>query len=90
MVLGARNLVQALVELIHPSRLVLGLAAGVDATHALTFVGLATARPDARWRRAALLNVLTALAFSAATTTTMLAAGEQPNAEPAELEESRP
>ncbi|HTK66962.1 MAG TPA: hypothetical protein VL595_31605 [Pseudonocardia sp.] len=78
MVLGARNLVQGMVEYAHPSRLVLGLAAGVDATHALTFVGLATARPDARWRRAALLNVLTALAFCAATTTSTLAADEQP------------
>lgn len=76
LVLGARNAGQAAVELTHPSRAVLSLAAGVDAIHALTFIGLAAAGPDARWRRAALINVLTALAFCAATTTSVIATDE--------------
>lgn len=77
MILGVRNLIQALIELVHPSRRVLGIAAGVDATHALTFVAVASARPDARWGRACLINVLTALAFCAATTTAVIALDEQ-------------
>jgi hypothetical protein len=97
MVLGARNLMQAGIELAHPSRPVLGVAAGVDAIHAVTFVGLATTRPDARWGRAALINVLTALAFCAATTTSVIAIDEKRKPEPAqppqpqraELEESK-
>lgn len=90
MVLGARNLVQGVVEVAHPSRRVLGVAAGVDAIHAVTFVGLATTRPDARWGRAALINVLTALAFCAATTTSVIAIDEQHKPNSAELEEPKP
>jgi hypothetical protein len=66
-VLGARNLAQALVELAAPGRVVLTAAAGVDALHALSFLAFAAARPERRWRRAMLLNVATAGAFSAAT-----------------------
>lgn len=90
MVLGARNLVQSVIELLRPTRTVLGTAAAVDGIHALTFIAAATVRPDARWRRAALINVLTALAFCAATTTSVIATGEQPKPEPAELEEPKP
>jgi hypothetical protein len=79
MVLGARNLVQAVVEFLHPSRMVLGLAAGVDAVHAASFLGLATAERHARWRRAAQLNVLTALAFCAATAITAIAGTTTPD-----------
>lgn len=90
LVLGARNAGQAAVELARPSRAVLSLAAGVDAIHALTFIGLAAAGPDARWRRAALVNVLTALAFCAATTTSVIATAEQWTPEQSTPEQSTP
>jgi hypothetical protein len=67
LVLGARNLVQAIVELLRPSPPVLAVAAVVDALHAVSFLGFAALRPDRRWRRAVLLNVITACLFSATT-----------------------
>jgi hypothetical protein len=69
LVLGARNLIQAIVELVWPRPLVLAGGAIVDALHAISFLGFAAVRPDPRWRRAVLLNVITATMFSAATIT---------------------
>jgi hypothetical protein len=69
-ILGLRNLVQAMIELVHPSRPVLTVAALVDAVHAVSFLGFAAARPDRRWRRAVILNVLTAALFGLATIAT--------------------
>jgi hypothetical protein len=71
MVLGLRNLVQSLIELARPGRLVLTGAALVDAVHAVSFLGFAAVRPDPRWRRAVVLNVATASLFSAATVSTL-------------------
>jgi len=71
LILGARNLVQSIIELASPTRPVLTAAAAVDAIHALSFLRLATGRGDRRWHRAARLNVATALAFCAATTSTI-------------------
>jgi hypothetical protein len=67
LILGARNLTQSVVELCWPTRVVLTLATLVDAVHAVSFLGLIALNPHARWRRAVLLNVLTALGFCAAT-----------------------
>jgi hypothetical protein len=71
LILGLRNLVQSVIELASPTRPVLTGAAAVDAIHALTFFRLATGHGDRRWHRAAVLNVVTALGFCAATTSTI-------------------
>lgn len=63
-VLGARQLVQAAVSLVHPSHRVLAAGSAVDALHAATCLGLAAV--DGRWRRGALLGALDATAFAVA------------------------
>lgn len=68
-ILGLRNLAQACAELFWPRPVLLAAAALVDALHAVSFLSVAALRPDRRWRRAVLLNVITASTFSAATMT---------------------
>ncbi|MBO0828718.1 MAG: hypothetical protein J2P24_13155 [Streptosporangiales bacterium] len=63
-VLGARELVQSAVGLVHPSRRVLGVGSAVDALHAASCLGLAAV--DARWRRGGLLGAVDAAAFAVA------------------------
>lgn len=63
-VLGARQLAQAAVSLVHPSRRVLAAGSVVDALHAATCVGLAAV--DGRWRRGGLVGALDATVFSLA------------------------
>ena len=68
-ILGARLFTQAAVEAARPTRTVLNLGAAVDGIHALTALGLACVG-ERRWRRGALLNTATAVAFCAATVKT--------------------
>ena len=56
-VLGIRLLAQGLVEVARPTRTVLSCAAGVDALHAVSMIGVAA---DARHRRIALLSAAVA------------------------------
>lgn len=60
--LGARELAQGLITLAAPGRRVLTAGVIVDALHAVTVLGLATA--DAFRRRPALLNALTATCWA--------------------------
>ena len=68
-ILGGRHLLQAGVELVRPSPVVLILGAGVDAIHALTCLGFVVIG-DARWRHGVLVNAAAATGFSAATAAT--------------------
>lgn len=61
-VLGARQVVQAAVSLVHPSHRVLAVGSAVDALHAASCLGLAAA--DSRWRRGAVLGAADAAAFA--------------------------
>jgi hypothetical protein len=63
-ILGARQLIQALVTRLRPTATVLTLGAWVDGTHAASMVALAWGHP--RWRRAALTDAVTAAALAAA------------------------
>ena len=63
-VLGARQLLQAVVTVVAPAGPVAGVGAAVDALHAGTGVGLAAVSP--RWRRIALVDAVLAGAFAAA------------------------
>lgn len=61
-VLGVRELVQAVISLVHPSHRVLAAGSAVDALHSATCLGLAAF--DSRWRRGGLLGALDAAAFA--------------------------
>jgi hypothetical protein len=63
-ILGARHLVQAGLTGLEPGPNALWIGAAVDGIHAATALGLAAL--DARRRRAALGNAVSALAFAAA------------------------
>jgi len=64
-VLGARHLAQTGIELAGPRPAMQYLGAGVDAIHALTSAGLATA--DRRWRRSAVIDAAVASGFALGT-----------------------
>jgi hypothetical protein len=64
-VLGARHLVQTLIEVVAPQHVVGYLEAGTDALHAVTDVGLALLAP--RWRRVALIDAAIATFFAVTT-----------------------
>lgn len=63
-VLGARELIQAAISLLHPSPRVLAAGSAVDALHATSCLGVAAV--DTRWRRGGLLGAFDAAAFALA------------------------
>jgi hypothetical protein len=63
-ILGARQLIQAVVTRLRPTATVLTLGAWVDGAHAASMVALAWGRPQ--WRRAALTEAVTAAGLAVA------------------------
>jgi hypothetical protein len=73
--LGARHLVQTIVEMVGPWPTVGYLGAITDGLHALSDVGLAVLAP--RWRRGALVDTAIAAAFTASTIRSVRVAGRR-------------
>jgi hypothetical protein len=81
-ILAARQLVEAAVCAVRPTRSVLRLEADVDVVHAATMAVMAVATRHRSSRRAAALNVATATAFVGADIAVMAATSAQNSAVP--------